>query len=508
MAKKYIDYLQEISQDDLRKGLLGYGLFADKLPAIFTSKAFYDYCESKNFPTFEKAGRDYVRYECTRNTNVPRLLSIPSPFSYSNLCNCIVSNWAEIVRVLGEKTDNQKYKYSQIHLQKLKGKDCLFEMSLNYEDKDKNLMKSIQKIPIKNKYRVDADISSCFPSIYSHVLTWALVGKEEAKRNKNDNTKWYNIIDTYTRNIKNGETNGLLIGPHCSNLLSEIVLCSVDKELCDKYQYVRNIDDFACFVDSEDKAERFLLDLNENLKRYELNLNTKKTKITKLPINSDTHWVSSLNSFFIGDTYTDENKLVFKKQRLKAYLDLSISLANETGNSAVYTYAIKTIANTFLGKDAKEYYIDLLHQLLCLYPYLVHWMEAYVFDVFEIQKKKIKTIAEDLYNTGIKRHIYEACTFSLYWSIKYKFSLDSNYVEDSINSTDCIFMLLAYLKAKLDKNRKAKKRFKNKAKSLTDELDKYWIFVYEVLSKEDLPKGEFRTLKNRKISFVRSEFCE
>ena len=506
MNKKYIDYLQEISKEDLRKGLLGYGLFADKRPAIFTSKAFYDYCESMDFPTFEKVGRDYIRYESTRNTNVPRLLSIPSPLSYSNLCNCIVSNWAEIVRILGENTDGQKYKYSQIHLQKLKSKDHLFEMSLNYEDRDKNLMKSIQKIPIGNKYRVDADISNCFPSIYTHVISWALVGKEEAKRNKDKPSIWYNVIDFFSRNIKNGETNGLLIGPHVSNLLSEIVLCCVDKELCDKYQYVRNIDDFTCYVDSEDNAERFLLDLNDILKKYELNLNTKKTKITKLPINSDTNWVSSLNSFFIGDTYTDENKLVFKKQRLKAYLDLSISLAKETGNSAVYTYAIKTIANTVIGKDAKEYYIDLLHQLLCLYPYLVHWMEAYVFDVFDITTERIQKISQNLYDIGIKRHIYEACTFSLYWSIKYNFSLESNYVDDSINSSDCIFMLLAFLKAKRDKNRKARKIFKEKAKSLTDELDKYWIFVYEVLSKEELPKGGYRALKNKKISFIKSEF--
>ena len=506
MSKKYIDYLQEIPKEDLRKGLLGYGLFADKLPEIFTSKAFYDYCESMDFPTFKSGGRDYVRYECTRNTNVPRLLSIPTPLSYSNLCNCIASNWAEIVRFLGEKTDGQKYKYSQIHLQKLKGKDHLFEMSLNYVDKDKNLMESIQKIPIGNKYRVDADISNCFPSIYSHVLSWALVGKEEAKRYKNDYSKWYNIIDICTRNTKNGETNGLLIGPHSSNLLSEIVLCCVDKELSNKYQYVRNIDDFTCYVDSEDNAERFLLDLNDVLKKYELSLNTKKTKITKLPINSDTHWISSLNSFFIGDTYTDKNKLVFKKKRLKTYLDLSISLVNKTGNSAVFTYAIKTIANTVLGKDAKEYYIDLIHQLLCLYPYLVHWMEAYVFDIFDITTERIQIISQDLYDIGIKRHIYEACSFSLYWSIKYNFSLEPKYVDDSINSSDCIFMLLAFLKAKRDKNIKAKKIFKDKAISLAAEMDRYWIFVYEVLSKEELPKGEYRRLKNKKISFIKSEF--
>lgn len=496
----------EITQDDLRKGLLAHGLFADKLPAIFSSESFYDYCESKHFPRFKKAERDYVRYECTRNTNIPRLLSVPSPFSYSNLCNSIANNWDEIIRVLREKTTNQEYKYSQIHLQKLSGKNHLFEMSHNYVDKDRELIESIQKIPIKNKYRVDADISSCFPSIYSHVLSWSLVGKEEAKRNKNDKSKWYNGLDQDSRNIKNGETNGLLIGPHSSNLLSELVLCCIDNELSGKYQYIRNIDDFTCFVESEDEAEHFLLDLNDTLKDYELSLNAKKTKITRLPLSSDTDWVRSLNSFFIGDTYTDDHKIVFKKQRLKAYLDLSISWANKTENSAVYTYAIKTIANTFLGKVAKEYYIDVIHQLLCLYPYLVHCVEDFVFDVFGITKDKIKLISEDLYKIGIKRHIYEACSFALYWSIKYEIQLESNYVEESINSTDCLFMLLSYLKAKSSLNKEAMDIFKTKAISLVDEIDKYWIFVYEVLPIDELPIGEYRTIKKKNISFIKSEF--
>ena len=130
----------------------------------------------------------------------------------------------------------------------------------------------------------------------------------------------------------------------------------------------------------------------------------------------------------------------------------------------------------------------------------------YVFDAFGIPREKIKSIAEDLYKIGIKRHMYEACTFSLYWSMKYDFSLEMNYVEESIDSTDCCFMLLAYLKVKRNRNKEAKKKLKSKAKSLVDEIDKYWIFVYEILSKEELPIGEYLTLKKRGISFIKTEF--
>ena len=40
MEKKYTDYLEEITCDELYEGLLGYGVFANKLPLKFTSVSF------------------------------------------------------------------------------------------------------------------------------------------------------------------------------------------------------------------------------------------------------------------------------------------------------------------------------------------------------------------------------------------------------------------------------------------------------------------------------------
>lgn len=39
-ARKYMDYMDEISSDELYEGLLSYGLFADKLPPVFTGENF------------------------------------------------------------------------------------------------------------------------------------------------------------------------------------------------------------------------------------------------------------------------------------------------------------------------------------------------------------------------------------------------------------------------------------------------------------------------------------
>ena len=506
MSKKYYEYMSEISSEELLKGLLEYGLFADKLPPIFSCESFYAYCKKRKFEGFSKNPTDYIRYNSTRNTNIPRLLSIPTPFSYMYQCKCIYDNWNKICNLFQEKTSNQSYKYSQIHIQKLKHKNFLFEMSHSYCDKDSLLDVELSKLSILKRFKVEADISSCFPSIYTHSLSWALVGKDEAKKNKSNVNIWYNELDTTCRNTKNGETNGLLIGPHASNLLSEIILCNIDNELVKKgYKYIRNIDDFCCFVKSEEEAECFLLDLSEELKKFELNINTKKTKILKLPLPSDIDWIRALNEFIKGDTYTENRKLIFKYQRLKLYLDLAIKLAMETNNCAVFTYAIKIIANCHLGKKAKYYYINTLHQLICFYPYLVHWMENFVFDIFDISQESISLIAHDLYDIGIKRHIYEACSFSIYWSLKYDFKLNKMMEEDSIRTEDSLFMLLSFLKVKKDRNKDAKKLLKEHARSLLNDIDRYWLFLYEALPKDDLT-GDYKCLKNNRISFVKPEF--
>jgi len=506
--KKYSDYMNEITKEELLEGLLGFGLFADKLPSIFSSEEFYNYCKTKEFPKFEGKGYDYIRYETTRNTNIPRRISIPNPFAYSNLCKHIYDHWQDLRKVLEDHTSNQKYKISQIHIQKLKKQKLLFEMNKHYTDKDSSLSMFLDKLQIMKKVRVSADISNCFPSIYSHSLSWAIVGKDIAKKNKDNRNEWYNKLDYFVRNLKNEETNGLLIGPHTSNLLSEIILCCIDQDLAPNYNYIRNIDDYTCYVGSDEEAERFLLDLNTSLKKYELTLNAKKTEIVKLPISSVSDWLRTLNCYHIGNDYTEDKKVVFHFNRLKAYLDLVINLANSTNNQSVYTYAIKTISNTYLGKRAMSYYINTIHHLVCLYPYLVHWLEKFVFDTFNVSKEIIQEIACDVYNEGYNRHIYESCSFAIYWSLKYDFDLSYDHVENSFESGDCIFMLLSYLKTirGKGKNNDKKMRFKEKAKKLIDDMDRYWLFIYEVLPMKDLPSESFRAIKAKKVSFIKKEF--
>ena len=500
--KTYYDYMNELSLEDLRKGLLAHGMFADKLPSFLTTEHFYNYCSQKGFSLnyTSKMGWDYIRYDSMRNTNVPRALGIPTPFAYYNLCTCIVDNWENIKQHFQDKTSQEEFKRSQIHIQKRANGAHLFEMSANYKDVDGDTIEVIQKQPIGSLYKVETDISSCFPSIYSHALPWALVGKEVAKSNRNDSI-WYNQLDKCSRQTKYNETCGLLIGPHTSNLLSEIILTSVDAQLSN-YNYVRYIDDITYYAKSEDDAELFIRKLSSELKKYELLLNTKKTHITRIPLPVGEDWINSLNSFYIEKEYTTDGKQIFRYARLKAYIDLAITLAKSTGNSSVYTYMLKVVSNYYLGKKSLSYYIDVMHHLLLTYPYLVHWFDEYVFDKFNVEKEKVKEIAMQLYKIGIEKSNYEASAFALYWSIKYNFDYTGvDLVKDAIHSGDCILLLLTYLKRKHIKE--DKKILQKKAIEYRDnDMDRYWLFVYEVLPLSEL-KGDYKTLKRNNITFIK-----
>lgn len=501
---KYAELMNEINSDEILEGFLGYGLFADKIPNFLTSEYFYEWYITNLKPAFENKGKDYVRYESMRNINIPRLLAIPNPFSYANLCKELSDNWEKIRTKLLDNNKDQKFKISRIHIRKMKDKKHLFEMNYNNIIKDGN---PEQKIIIGKQFCVETDISNCFPSIYSHSVPWALVGKPTAKKNKDNYTEWYVKLDKVIRNTKNEETNGILIGPHSSHLISETILTTVDKTLSEKkYEFVRHVDDYKCYVSTYEEAEKFLIDLSAELKNYELYLNNKKTQISQLPLASVDSWVNRLNSFDLGTKRTVDDKLVLEHRRLRALLDMAIELMVKENNSAIMNYTFKIIATKYLDYHSFKYYIDYVHHLLLLYPYLTNIIDEQVFVPFEVENSRIRIISNDLYRVGIKKHLYDACSYSVFWAIKYNFKLNTNILNAAIDSNDCIFMTLGYLYSKKFKDSSSIKEYKRKAIELSVlDFDQKWIFLYTVLPEPKLI-GDYKMIKKYKVSFIKKAY--
>lgn len=498
MAKSYSDLMNELSSNELYERLLAYGLFTDKLPPIFSSVDFYNYCQNES-PSFSDSRKQYIYYESMRNINVPRPLGIPNPMAYQKLCRCLSDNWVKLKQHFEKQTLGQSYKISRIHIRKRNNSNTLF--SMNYSNWKMDDMPE-PNLLIGKRYLVKADISTCFPSIYTHSIPWALAGKAVAKEHSRNKREWYNQIDHYTQNCKNGETHGLLIGPHASNLLSELILTVVDKNLYDKgWRYIRNIDDYTCYVESTEAGQKFLSELSGELRQFDLTLNFKKIEIQKLPVASVEKWVRKINSIFI---IRQNKKLNFIDTR--AYLDLSIELMQKNkDNSAILKYAIKVLSSKKLTPNAKDYYIKTIFHLSLLYPYLISLLERNVFDLFSVDSGQIDSFSQRVFQLGCNTQNYEAICFSIYFSLRYNFEIKEITADIAISSDSCLFKLFAFLYFTIHKNKEEKKKLKEHARSLAsnkDDFNRNWLFVYEALSQNDL-KDEWKIMKKSGVSFIK-----
>lgn len=500
MLKSYADIMNDISPDELYRRLLAYGLFTEKLPPILSSEAFYNYCTTLN-TSFADGWRQYIYHESMRNINVPRPLGIPNPMAYQKLCQCLADNWDKLQAHFSNQTSNQDYKISRIHIRKLGKSNALFSMSYSNWKTDGTPEPDLL---IGNKYIVKADISTCFPSIYTHAIPWALVGKTYAKEHsrKSDQSEWYNQIDRLVQNCKNGETHGLLIGPHVSNLLSELILTVIDKHLYDAgWRYIRNIDDYTCYVDTYEAGQKFLIALGEELRDFDLSLNFKKTEIEELPVASVEQWVRKINSVSIMQR---NGKLDFIGAR--AYLDSAIELMQSNKmNSAILNYAIKVLAGQELTPNAKDYCVKTIFHLCLIYPYLVPLLENNVFEKFSVSSVEIEKLSQKIFKKGLDEKNYELICYALYFSIKYGFKIIRVDPDDAIASNSCLFKLFAFLYFKKNNNDTAIKKMKSHARSLAsneDDFNRNWLFVYESLPQSDL-KGEWKPLKKAGVSFVK-----
>lgn len=506
MSKSYCEFMDEITADELYEGLLAYGFFAEKLPPVFTAVPFFDYCKTLPAP-FSFTRDEYISFRTMRNISIPRQMGIPTPMSYQRLCATLRDNWGNIQQHFHVQTDSQSYRLSRIHVRKEYDSKRIFEMNYKNWRVDGN-PESDLLIHEKgvSRYLVKADISTCFPSIYTHSIPWALAGKKQAKDTAGDDSLWYNQIDKACQDVKFGETHGLLIGPHASNLISELILTVVDKRLYEKdYRYARNIDDYDCYVDSYERAECFLRDLEEALREFDLPLNHKKTKIIELPIGIEKNWKHQLS-----DLPTVGESGMVEYPQVNTFIDTALKLATETGDFAIINYAIKKLVGMKLSENAKKLASKRFIHMAALYPYLLHLMEEYVFTPYGVGADEIKALSDTIYRDAKRVNDYESICYTIYFALRYDFLLDELDRDYVIRQKDCITLVMTwlyYMKANhWNRDATEVKPLNKLARDLkTTEMGRYWLFCYEALKAGLLP-GDWKAMKQADVSFIKPEF--
>lgn len=218
------------------------------------------------------------------------------------------------------------------------------------------------------------DISNCYNSIYTHSIAWAICEKRQAKsffRNKEpaelkETYENADCLDAFTRFLKNNETNGIIVGPFTSRIVSEIILARIDKMLAEKgLVFKRYVDDYKFYFRSEAQAHESLPIIEKILNEYNLALNTSKTEIQKYPYETISQ---------IKDTY-DKALLhdgIFGVLNAASLLHLS-------GEKGAYKYALKYLRGKELPRDDNlQIIIPTLINIMLLDPKYGKYVTSYL----------------------------------------------------------------------------------------------------------------------------------
>lgn len=490
--------MNDLTKEQVFEKLLDYGLFPEKIDKIFTSHTFGAWVRENDIKKYQKNEFSNIVFHLTRNNNAPRILNIPHPIAYHRLAKAIRNNWMEISNKIGEVDD---YFDRSMIIPKPNNLSKRLVSMLSYDQTNDQKFLTLEK-SFEAKYLVHADIANCYPSIYSHAVPWALVGKKEAKGN-NDKKLWYNKLDFAIRSTQRNETVGIPIGPDTSSIISELILSQIDKRLSD-YKYFRYIDDYKCYCKSKEEADTFINRLSKELENFNLRLNQKKTEIIELPVPIEEDWIRQLKSY--ANTFLKEDVLKNKHTNyVSEFIDLAIRLTQKDPNDSAIKYAVKILSKkVYNDRDLYILLIMYLSRVCFIYPYFIDVFDEILsknslhHDIIELIQKEINSILKE--HKEYSRS--DVALWGIHLSLKYEFQIEdfedySNYL---IEDRDCLPVLLCYEYSK--KNDLKLDKYFALVKKLIDEKleDEWWVFIYSLYF--DYPnKPALMTISTKEVFF-------
>ncbi len=505
-----------LTADNFAKQVTEFGFFAEAVPSCFTSKDLADniimvlssikatVAESEKSRKNTTAPIELSTY---KNDISRRVLSIPNPEAFLRLVKIMSDNWTDIQAYAESENSLSPITYMRSY----RDGDLLEE--INSESiRESNRVKSdfvegqknCIRIAIGFQYRLKVDIANCYPSMYTHSVTWSICGKKEAKRllqMSNAQRKLEpasiqnayslgNRLDAFMRFQKNNETNGIVVGPFTSRIFSEIILSALDKELRDNgFVFRRYVDDYKFFFRSESDASESVKTIEKILSEYNLNLNLAKTEILQFPYEQ----ISSMKLSF--DT-------AMEKDGIFGVLN-EAALFHTSGEKGAYKYALKYIRNHQLKADAFPLVFPLLVNIMLLDPkygkHVIQFMKRnkQVIDTEELQK----IINRELKNS-LSLHLQQESLLFIYMIHDLKLTVEADNIISIIRSDNDLAIIIAldmwtHHNKKVMRSKSEAREINIAIKELANSLsfEKYegnrWLLLYEAEVHSLFPNGVY-----------------
>lgn len=270
----------------------------------------------------------------------------------------------------------------------------------------------------KYKFFKKLDIQNFFGSIYTHSLAWAIFGnKAIAKKYKGRNYDeiFANATDKVCQIINFNETNGIVIGPEFSRVISELLLTRIDINLFNKledadlkmgndYKIYRFMDDYFIFTNNNEVADIIEKNLFVELETYNLKLNVNKTKLQTRPFfESDPAIIKLIHHLdnFKKNHPPDESLTKYKKSynnlwhKLQQNIELIIHEYPKS-TSKILNYFLKFI-RSFLNLKVHHFNLAYILEIITnVYSLSINYHSTHnLIATFAVLTQKIKHLSNE-----------------------------------------------------------------------------------------------------------------
>ena len=344
--------------------ILARGYLPKELPPPFTSESLATAVQANHqtLPTnfsCTPGSQGNVRSRPT-NHNIARVgimrrkLSIPNPINYFQMANAIDANKEALLQHVANSKFSLTTPQATLGNQRAIGP----VQGWGYLPIARSLCRA------SARYVLQTDIDNFYPSIYTHVIPWALHTKPYAKQHQRDFGLIGNILDLIIRNSQDQQTLGIPIGPDCSLVIAEIILSTVDVALAKTglASGFRYLDDYEFGFATYSAGEQALADLQGELGVYELHLNPRKTSLIELPDAIERPWATELRGFRIrGGNALQQIDLI-------GYFSRAYELSRNYPNESVMRFALGRMRRNVVVQPNWPLYESTLLQIAAVEP--------------------------------------------------------------------------------------------------------------------------------------------
>ncbi len=325
-----------LTPDDRLRRLLAAGYFPAELPPPFTT---FEFATKANLVLgqIDQSAAIGVwtspeSFSIPRWGQARRKLSIVNPINQLMVSKVIADHWDEISQAL------KRSEISEFHPE-IVATGGRAVTGVNFD----GVQRRRAEILARYGRFVKTDIARFYPSLYTHSISWAILGKEWVKKNINKKQfkdHYSNKLDKAVSRGNNGQTVGIPIGPDTSRIISEIVACGIEVGTMNSLpdindRGVRYVDDMIVGLKDDETPDAVLAAISTALYEYELDLNVEKTTVHGTGKRHSPEWLYFLKRFDVS------RRLDGQRDDLDSFLEQAFHLADENPRENVVRYAVR-----------------------------------------------------------------------------------------------------------------------------------------------------------------------